>query len=224
MDIQKLKQQIEKLKGAIASFVSFEYIDKDGEKTKRLVNISVSYKNAVRKDIDIIGKFKPTNELEEQAKKELLTSKILSYRKILFGELTDLKIYLRQVLYNPSDFNVTQKRITDLTEEIKLIDSSYDIPEKEKQLHENYSSGQSGAYINICNGMKYCNETGKIYVQGYSVRKTVIEKVEREDTRKPLTKVKDKYRESLKSEKYRNFCLEGIEGNIRLNGETIEIS
>lgn len=223
MNIQKIKQQIENLKCAIASFVAFEYTDKDGEKTKRLINISVSYKNAVKKDIDIVKGIVPVNELEEQAKSELLISKVLSYRKILSSEITDLLIYLRQV-HNSNDYAETQKRISELTDEVSVIDRSYNIPLKEKQAHENHSSGQSGAYINICNGLRYNIETDKMYVNGFSVRKTIVEAVEKADTRKPLTKAKDHFRVMLKSEKYRNFCLENIEGNMRLNGEVLEIS
>lgn len=203
--MSQIKQLINELKkiGGV-SFTAFNYKDKEGEISKRLVNIGVSYKKALEKDFEYLSNLHFNDVLKEQARIELLKSVILSLLKNMKEERIqhfELKKHIKQ--------------------EVKsnlLI-----FTEKEKQIHKKRSDAQSEAYINICTGLKYHTEKGLLYIFGTSVKKTVIEAVEKKDTRKPLTKAKDELRSEMKSTKYRLFLIENLESNYKINGQTLEL-
>ncbi len=68
------------------------------------------------------------------------------------------------------------------------------------------SEGIANAFTHLGNGLKIHNETKKLYVYGMKVRKKVLVKgIEKEDTRRILTKAKDDIRKLLKSTQYRQF-------------------
>jgi hypothetical protein len=230
MDYKKLLQKFGELKNANASFIAFPYKTKyNGEVSKRLVNISVSYKNALKKDIEYLKTLTPETELQEQAITELLKSAVLSYRKQLVYEKGKAEKNIRELAEKKNiDENLLktlQEKVVAIALEINGIDNNYEISAKEKEQHENYSNGQTSAYIHIRTGLKYHTEKRKLYIEGHHVRKTVVEAGEqKEDTRRPLTKEKDKIRKNMKSAKLRTFDIEGnVIGNIAINGDTIEI-
>ena len=224
MDFNKIYNQFESLKGAIASFVAFEYTNADGEKTKRLINIKVSYLNALKKDINYLNSLTVDTDLKEQARIELLNSAALSYRKLLVAERDELIISTRENKAEQSKINKLIERTEEIVREISNIDKTYTISDKQKKDHESYSQGQTGAYVTLSSGLKWNTEKQCLYVFGTSVRKVITEKVEKKDTRRPLTRAKDEIRKNMKSSKYRNFKLDNIEGTLRMNGEVLEIS
>lgn len=85
------------------------------------------------------------------------------------------------------------------------------------------SDGQKDAYTNIANGIRVHNETGKLYLFGYKLRKTVL--VEGEyptvNSRKE-TIAKDELRKYLRTNKFVNFGLE-VGNELTANGNTIEL-
>lgn len=204
--MSQIKQLINELKkiGGV-SFTAFNYKDKEGEISKRLVNIGVSYKKALEKDFEYLSNLHFEKDvLKEQARIELLKSVILSLLKNMKEERIqhfELKKHIKQ--------------------EVKsnlLI-----FTEKEKETHKKRSDAQTETYINICTGLKYHTGKGVLYIFGTSVKKTIIEAVEKKDTRKPLTKAKDEIKEGMKSAKYRLFLIENLESNYKINGQTLEL-
>lgn len=68
------------------------------------------------------------------------------------------------------------------------------------------SEGIVNAYTHLGNGLKIHNESKKLFVYGMKVKKKVLVKgIEKEDTRRILTKAKDEIRKLLKSTQYRQF-------------------
>jgi len=89
------------------------------------------------------------------------------------------------------------------------------------------SQGQEDAYISITdNGtIKWNIKTQEIYIQGLSVRKTITQEgVYKEVKSKPLTIAKNVIRKTyLSSGNWRTFKVKNLEGNIKINGDTIEM-
>ena len=89
------------------------------------------------------------------------------------------------------------------------------------------SEGQSNAYINVTdNGMiKWCVETQKLYIAGSVIRKTIMEEGEYPEVKsKPITIAKNVIRKNyLKSGKIRRYDVSNLAGDIKANGETIEV-
>lgn len=192
-----MKNEIQKLIEALKSnggvtFVGFKYRDKDGELTSRLLNIGVGYKNALLKDVAMLSELRHDNELKETARIELLKSAIMSLRKMEV-ETAEME---QAVSVNNLVFTA-----------------------KEIGTHEKRSDAQLDAYIEIVEGLKYHPTEQKLYVSGMSVKKTIIEAVEKADTRKPLTKAKDEMRKAMKSTKVRNMLIESIEGGFAIKGK-----
>lgn len=91
----------------------------------------------------------------------------------------------------------------------------------------NRSEGQKNAYISITeNGtLKYNIETQCLYIVGSSVRKTVIEEGEYKEVKssgKTIAKNKIK-KEYLSTGQFRTFKLNNLIGNIKINGDILEI-
>lgn len=87
---------------------------------------------------------------------------------------------------------------------------------------ENRSNGQKATYTYIGNGIKVHNEWGTVYVNAMAVKKTIKESGDyKADTRKPLTKAKDFFRNNImKSRKYRNYSFDQFK-EVTISGETI---
>lgn len=86
----------------------------------------------------------------------------------------------------------------------------------------NRSNAQTDAYTTICENIRMHNETGRLYVYGFRISKTVLVPGNYgPDNRRPLTIAKDKIREELKASKFRQFCLDKIV-EVKMNGETLE--
>ena len=207
--MSQIKQLINELKkvGGV-TFTAFNYKDKNGEITKRLVNIGVSYKRALEKDLEFLSTLRFDDILKEQARIELLKSVVMSLQKNNKDEQEEKS-------------ELSEERINQIITEHSLI-----FTEKEKESHKIKSDAQIETYINICTGLKYHNEKRMLYIFGTSVKKTVIELAETQktDTRKPLTKAKDAIRSEMKSSKYRLFMIDNLESNYKINGETLELN
>jgi hypothetical protein len=88
---------------------------------------------------------------------------------------------------------------------------------------ENRSNAQQDAYTIIFPGVKVHNETGKLYIYGYRVNKTVLkEGTYKEVKSAPLTIAKNEIRKLLKTNKFVNFSIE-VGNTLKANGETIEL-
>lgn len=86
----------------------------------------------------------------------------------------------------------------------------------------NQSAAQSDAYTTICPNVRLHNETGRIYVSGFKISKSVLVATDYgADTRQNLTIAKDKIRATLKATQFRQFCFDKLV-EIRMNGETLE--
>ena len=207
------KKLIDTFKGAKGvQFVAFPYRDADNELTKRIININASYTNALRKDVQLLQELSVEAEIDKQAKSELLKSNLLSLKKQLSNDL----MYAE----NQSETDEVNTELNGLN----ALMTSLGITAKETEQHGNRSTGQGETYIYIGKSIKWHAELQKLYIWGMSVKKTVVEAVEKVDTRKPLTKAKDNIRKQMHSTKFRNFVVENLEGDIKVNGDTIELS
>ncbi len=85
------------------------------------------------------------------------------------------------------------------------------------------SDGQKDAYTNITNGIRVHNETGKLYLFGYRLRKTVLVAGEYPtvNSRKE-TIAKNELRKLLRTEKFVNFGLE-VGNELTGSGNTLEL-
>ena len=84
------------------------------------------------------------------------------------------------------------------------------------------SQAQQDAYTTIFPNVRVHNETGKVFVFGFRISKTVlIEGHYKSVNSSNLTLAKDLIREQLKATKFRQYELGKIK-EVRLNGETIE--
>lgn len=89
--------------------------------------------------------------------------------------------------------------------------------------NENQSQAQKDAYTTICSGVKVHNETGKLYIYGYRVNKTILVEGNYKTVKSsPLTIAKNELRSLLKTGKFVNFAIE-VGNTLRANGDTIEL-
>tara|TARA_R110000822_G_scaffold185911_1_gene325018 strand:+ start:3689 stop:4219 length:531 start_codon:yes stop_codon:yes gene_type:complete len=78
-----------------------------------------------------------------------------------------------------------------------------------KKPNENRSKGQKNAYTTISKGIRLHNETNRLHVYGFFVKKDVIVKgVYKKVNSRPLTIAKNFLRKSMKSTKFRTMILE----------------
>jgi len=88
-----------------------------------------------------------------------------------------------------------------------------------------HSQGQCEAYLHICKGLKLHIESGKIYLTGYNVRKTVLVKgVYKKVKSRPLTLAKNEIDKYLKRNKYRMFILDCNLEKVTIMGKTLLIA
>jgi hypothetical protein len=89
------------------------------------------------------------------------------------------------------------------------------------------SQGQQDAYISITeNGtIKWNIKTQELYISGVSVKKTIVENGEyKEVNSKAITIAKEVIRnEYLSTGKWRTFKVKNLNGNVKINGDTLEI-
>ena len=90
-----------------------------------------------------------------------------------------------------------------------------------KNPNEKRSKGNVDAFTYIGNNLKQHNITKDIYIVGFAISKKVLEEGDKKaDTRKPLTKAKDIFRNEMKHTKYRIFNINRME-KFKVNGDTI---
>ena len=78
-----------------------------------------------------------------------------------------------------------------------------------KKPNENRSNGQKNAYTTITKGVRLHNETNRLHVYGFFVKKDVIVKgVYKKVNSRPLTIAKNFLRKNMKSTKFRTMILE----------------
>lgn len=87
------------------------------------------------------------------------------------------------------------------------------------------STGQIEAYIHLANGLRWHIESKTLHIYGLSVRKTTVEEggyKEVKSAPKTIAKntIKSKY---LRASKLRTFPVQNLAGNIKINGDTIEV-
>jgi hypothetical protein len=89
--------------------------------------------------------------------------------------------------------------------------------------NENISNAQQDAYTIIAPGIKVHNETGKLYIYGYRVNKTVLVEGDYPIVKSKVeTIAKNELRGLLKTDKFVNFSIE-VGNELRAKGETIEL-
>jgi hypothetical protein len=159
-------------------FISFPYENKQAEKSRRIVNIGLSYANAKTKDL-----------------------------KTLVGGVA----YIPNEKYSVVEWNLA---IAELKESCIAPDSVR-------------SEGQQNAYIPVTeNGSLKWNITNeRLYIFGQSIRKTITEEIEYKAVKssaKTIAKnvIKKNY---LSTGKLRSFIVDCVIGDIKINGDTIEI-
>ena len=90
-----------------------------------------------------------------------------------------------------------------------------------KNPNEKRSKGNVDAFTYIGNNLKQHNITKDIYIVGFAISKKVLEEGDQKvDTRKPLTKAKDIFRNEMKHTKYRTYNINRAE-KFKVNGNTI---
>lgn len=132
--------------------------------------------------------------------------------------------------------NVMKKDIEKL-ENLHYSDAEYE-EERVKMLEKkkrNYEGGekrtkdsqaQIDAYETPFPGVKVHKETGNVFIQGYGIKKQVIQKgdyPERNKQRKTIIKDQIKKDADLLSDKYKQFYVNNIE-EIKMNGETLVLN
>jgi len=86
----------------------------------------------------------------------------------------------------------------------------------------NQSRAQQGTYTQVFPNVRVHNETGRVYVYGNRISKEVLVPVRyREVNSAPLTIAKNIIRKNLKTNTFRQFCVDKLV-EIRMNGETLE--
>lgn len=146
-----------------------------------------------------------------------------------FGEVSN------QVINVGVRYEETKKKDIAFLENINLADYNFKSPidlikQAQAELiasfikpNETISQAQKDAYTTIFSGVKVHNESGKLYVYGYRVSKTIlVEGKYPEVNSKPLTIAKNELRKLLKTNKFVNFGIE-VGNTLKANGETIEL-
>jgi len=86
----------------------------------------------------------------------------------------------------------------------------------------NQSIAQTDAYTTICPNVRIHNETGRLYVFGFKISKTVLVPVVYPTVHSSaLTIAKEKIRKVLKAPQFRQYCLDKLV-EIKMQGETLE--
>lgn len=139
-----------------------------------------------------------------------------------------------QTILTGNSYNNVQKRDIEKLENLHYLDSEYEaervkLLEKAKRNYEGgekrtqASQSQIDAYHTPFPGVKIHKESGKIYIQGYGIKKQVVQKgeyPERKKQRKTIIKDQIKKDADLLSEKYKQFEVGNI-NEVKMKGETL---
>lgn len=144
-----------------------------------------------------------------------------------YGEVTNYLINLHcdRAAAKQQDINFLTKKIEENQFENDIQRQAYvELLEGLVNPNPNRSKGQINAFERIQGfPIEKSVKTGELYIVGQRVRKTVLVQGNYPpDTRKPLTKEKDKVRKQLKSAQIGRFKLGRID-NIRISGRIIEL-
>lgn len=131
------------------------------------------------------------------------------------------------------DLKVAKQKDIEWLENVDITTLDTDLPldimqqAKEELLHSlknpnpKRSNGNVDAFTYIGNNLKQHNITNDIYIVGFAISKKVLQVGEKKvDTRKPLTKAKDIFRDEMKHTKYRIYNINRAE-KFKVNGDTI---
>lgn len=179
MKIQEFIDKFRAMEGKGAKFIAFIYTNKEGEVSKRTINIGVSYENMLKKDIETL----PT------------------------------------IAYVPSS-EYTKKDWDDAMSELKESLEKRIVGEKNA-----LSEGQTDAYLPLTVGLRWHIGNSELHITGVSHRKeVVVAGVYKVVKSRPKTIAKKAIESNFKSSKYRTFIVKNLSGDLKVNGEVIEIS
>jgi len=144
-----------------------------------------------------------------------------------YGEVTNYLINLHcdRAAAKQHDIDFLTKKIEENQFENEIVRQAYvEVLEGLVNPNRNRSNGQINAFERIQGfPIERSVKTGELYIVGQRVRKTILKEGNYPpDTRRPLTKEKDKVRKILKSTQIRRFKV-GRQDNIRIKGRIIEL-
>lgn len=88
----------------------------------------------------------------------------------------------------------------------------------------NRSNGQTDAYITVCPNVRVHKQSGRVFIYGFQVSKTVLEAgVYKKVNSSGKTLAKKAIGKHLKTEKFRNLAFDKL-ATVKLKGEEIEIT
>lgn len=221
-----LKKAANELNGC--KFISLVYTNKNGEKSRQLLNWGAKYKNAIQKDSEFLNspaadslleslKEKYANEFKTVQKKRALKlcRKVADAKQ----ETTKERYYLAAVA-DMEKFNAKNNA------EKALYEMRVALSDNKTQETINRSNGQKNAYISLFDGLiKYHIETGviSIFAQTVPDSKEILEEGVYKATNKATkTKIKDAFRAKMRSTKFRHFHFTQIK-KAKVNGNIFEI-
>jgi len=145
------------------------------------------------------------------------------------GEVSNQLINIGVNYQNQVEKDIDFLRNLDITKH-QWKSSSVEIEKARVELIESFlrpsksrSDGQKNAYTIITDGIKVHNETGKLYIYGYRVSKTVLEEGSYPIVNHSVsTLAKNELRKHLKTNNFVNFALD-IGNELTVSGNTIEI-
>jgi len=160
--------------------------------------------------------FPYTNQKNELAKR--LINIGTSYESACKEDLETLNsneiVYEANEKYSKADFDLA------MLEKKQSVQNSLN-----QDNNDAHSVGQKEAYITITTGVKYHVEKQKLYIFGTAVRTIIIEKGEYKEVKSSAkTLAKKDIEKKLRTSKYRNFLVENVSGDIKANGDIIELN
>lgn len=177
--IQDFVKNFKEMEGKGAKFIGFTYTNKEGEKSKRVINVGVSYENMLKKDIELL----PTIA------------------------------YVASPLYSKADWD---KAKDELAESLRKSLAGESTPQSE---------GQHNAYLPIAVGLRWNITNSELHITGVSHSKEIlVAGVYKTVKSQPKTLAKNEIKKHFRSEKYRTFRVTNLSGELKVNGEIIEIS
>lgn len=191
-------------------FVGLTYENAQGELANHVVNIGFDYENALRKDLNHLLQLEKVSidfsAIEKQALSELIDS-------------------LRERINKIDVEKESKKKIQEILNKKVKTQDDLDELNMHKDIVEKLEEDKPDIWEHPVPGIKMHKDTGDIFVYGSSVSKKVIVEGEKKETKKkPLTIAKDKFREELKADRYRQFKISPDNLiNWKFNGETFEI-
>lgn len=119
--------------------------------------------------------------------------------------------------------NLDVTKLDAKSSKVDLMKAKTDLILAFEKPNENRSNGQIDAYTTICSGVKVHNETGKLYIYGYRVNKTILVEGEKKVVNSSTSTIaKNELRKLLKTGKFTQFAVE-VGNTLKAQGETIEL-